>query len=614
MSLFGKSDADFQLEALNRAQAIVEFKLDGTIVTANKNFLDAVGYSFAEIQGQHHSLLVDPVERDAAAYRVFWAALARGEAQTDAFKRIAKDGRPIWMRATYNPILGRDGKPTKVVTFATDITAEVLRNIDHEGQVQALHRSQAIIAFALDGTILTANAHFLAMMGYSLDEIRGQHHGLFVEPAFRNGPAYKQFWESLGRGEYVADGFKRIAKGGREVFIQGTYNPIFDREGRLLKVVKFATDITAQVLRSVDHEGQLQALQRSQAIIEFSVDGTVLTANTNFLDTLGYRLDEIQGRHHSLFVEPAFQSSAAYRQFWETLGRGEYVADEFKRIAKGGREVFIQGSYNPIFDREGRLLKVVKFCVDVTAQVLRRNRRAEAQVVIAADLNAIAGAASSASLQANQAAQASTQVSSDIQTVASGAEELAASVSEISMQVTHASEISGQAVRQAEQTGSIIAGLSGAATRIGEVVALIQGIAAQTNLLALNATIEAARAGEAGRGFAVVATEVKALAAQTSKATEQISSQILATQDATHQAVGAIDSIQRTITTLNEVASAISAAVEEQSAVTREMSASMQTASTSVGLITGSLSEIACATEEVDAATQKVREAAQAVA
>ncbi|MFD1304211.1 methyl-accepting chemotaxis protein, partial [Methylobacterium marchantiae] len=214
---------------------------------------------------------------------------------------------------------------------------------------------------------------------------------------------------------------------------------------------------------------------------------------------------------HGMFVDPDLRAGAEYKRFWENLGRGEYQADEYRRIAKGGREVFIQGTYNPIFDRDGRPLKVVKFATDVTRQVLERRSRAALQVSIATDLNAIAGAASGASQQAGQAARASTQVSSDIQTVASGAEELAASVSEISMQVTHASEISGQAVKQAEETSAIIAGLSGAATRIGEVVALIQGIAAQTNLLALNATIEAARAGEAGRGFAVVATEVKAL-------------------------------------------------------------------------------------------------------
>ncbi|MCJ2122846.1 PAS domain S-box protein [Methylobacterium sp. J-077] len=485
---------------------------------------------------------------------------------------------------------------------------------DLHSKVEALDRSQAIIEFALDGTIITANKNFLDAVGYRLDEIGGQSHGMLVAQAFRESEAYSDFWAALRRGEFQTGEFKCIGKSGREIWMQATYNPILGRDGKPIKVVKFASDVTEQALRTIGHEGQVTAINRVQAVIEFALDGTILTANDNFLATLGYRLEEVQGHHHSLFVDPTERDSAEYRRFWDALGRGEYQMAEYKRLAKGGREVFILGSYNPIFDRDGRLLKIVKFVTDVTATVLERRQRAALQSAIAQDLDAIAEAASGVSQQAGQAAQLSTHVSGDIQTVASGAEELAASVSEISAQVAQASEISGQAVDQARETHRIIAGLSASAAQIGEVVALIQSIAAQTNLLALNATIEAARAGEAGRGFAVVASEVKELANQTARATEQIGTQIAGSQEATRGAVEAIGSIQGTIVKLNEVATAISTAVEQQSAVTREMSSSMQTAAQGVGAITANLGVIAQSAERANGATQQLRVAAQSAA
>ncbi|MCJ2070795.1 PAS domain-containing methyl-accepting chemotaxis protein [Methylobacterium sp. J-030] len=485
---------------------------------------------------------------------------------------------------------------------------------DLVAKFDALSQSQAIVEFKPDGTILTANANFLTAMGYTLPEVLGQHHGMFVEAATRDSVEYRAFWEALRRGMFQATEFKRIAKDGRAVWLQASYNPVLDRAGRVVKVVKFAADITTQKLRSLDSDGQITALHRSQAVIAFDPTGTILDANQNFLDAVGYRLDEIRGRHHSLFVDAAEQAETAYRGFWERLGRGEFAAGEFRRIARGGREVWIQASYNPITDADGTVLKVVKFAADITAQVEVRQRRAEAQRAIGNDLDAIGTAVEAVTRQTAEAVGTVGQVSNDIQTVASGAEELSASVCEISQQVSHAARMAGEAVEQARRTGGIVEGLSDQAAQIGEVVTMIQGIASQTNLLALNATIEAARAGAAGKGFAVVASEVKALAEQTAKATDQIRGQITATQAATREAVGAIGSIQGTIRALDEVSAAIAAAVEEQSAVTREMSGSMHTAAHGVAAISGGMEAIAQASEQVDAATRQVREAARAVA
>ncbi|TXN62995.1 PAS domain S-box protein [Methylobacterium sp. WL30] len=477
-----------------------------------------------------------------------------------------------------------------------------------------MDRSRARIAFAPDGTILDANANFLGLVGYTLAELKGQNHRNLVTSSERDAPAYHAFWDALRRGEPQTREFKRVAKNGHEVWIQATYSPVLDRAGRVSKIVKFASDITAQVQRAIDQEGQLAALNRSQAVIEFTLDGTILTANANFLDAVGYRLDEIRGQHHSLFVDANERTGEAYRSFWGQLGRGEFAAGEFRRIAKGGREVWIQATYNPISDRDGVPFKVVKFATDITAQVHERQRRIEAQHAIGTDLDAIGQAVENVTRQTVEAAGTVGQVSNDIQSVASGAEELSASVGEISQQVSHAARMAGQAVEQAQRTGSIVAGLSTQAAQIGEVVTMIQGIASQTNLLALNATIEAARAGAAGKGFAVVASEVKALAEQTAKATDQIRGQIQATQTATREAVDAIGSIQATIRSLDEVSGAIAAAVEEQSAVTREMSGSMQTAAHGVTTIAGSMEDIARASEQVDVATRQVRQASQVVA
>ena len=238
---------------------------------------------------------------------------------------------------------------------------------------QALDKVQAIIEFNLDGTVVSANENFLRIFGYELDEIVGKHHRIFCDPSYVQSDAYAEFWKMLGRGEYHSAEFKRLAKGGKEIWLQASYNPVFDNDGNPVRIVKFATDVTASKLQIAEFEGKIRAIERAQAVIEFELDGTVITANENFLRIFGYRLDEIVGKHHRIFCDPRYAESPEYVRFWEKLGRGEYYADEFKRISKDGAEVWLQASYNPIFDMEGRPLKVVKFASDITAEVQKRS-------------------------------------------------------------------------------------------------------------------------------------------------------------------------------------------------------------------------------------------------
>jgi methyl-accepting chemotaxis protein len=480
--------------------------------------------------------------------------------------------------------------------------------------VEALERTQATIEFDPTGIIRRANQIFLDTLGYKLDEVVGKHHSMFVQPDVVKSPAYAQFWRDLAAGKQQTAEFLRIGKGGKEVWIQATYTPILDGRGKVTGVVKIATDVTTRKLADALVRGQIEAIGRSQAVISFNLDGTVVEANDNFLNALGYRLDEIVGKHHSLFVAPEFRTSAEYKSFWDDLRRGVFKAGEFLRIGKGGKEVWIQATYNPIFDFGGRLIRVTKFATDITAMVHERQRRHTSQKEIAGELSAISEMVSKATELADAASATSGTTSTNVQAVASGAEELAASVAEISRQVTIATGISEEAVAQAAISNDVVTGLASATEKIGEVVELISSIADQTNLLALNATIEAARAGEMGKGFAVVASEVKQLASQTSRATSEIGSQISAVQETSKKAVAAIAEITSIIERINSTSASIASAVEEQAAVTRDMSQNMQTAATGVDSIAHSVGAIAASAQRIETATDKVREASRAIA
>ncbi|TFV40219.1 methyl-accepting chemotaxis protein [Bradyrhizobium frederickii] len=450
------------------------------------------------------------------------------------------------------PVKNDDGSRAGVVVEWSDASVR-LQNLDYGAQVAAANRSQAVIEFNMDGTIVTANANFLGALGYSLADIKGKHHSMFVEPSERDGAAYREFWAALNRGEYQAAEYKRIGKGGKEVWIQASYNPVFDEKGKPFKVVKFATDVTAQKLKNADLAGQIAAIDKAQAVIEFNMDGTIITANANFLGALGYSLAEIKGHHHSMFVEPSERDSGAYREFWAALNRGEYQAAEYKRIGKGGKEVYIQASYNPIMDLNGKPFKVVKYATDVTKQVLVR--------------------------------MGNERVRGMMESVAAGSEELNASVREISEAMTKSRETAMSAVDQVATADAQAQRLTEAAQAMSGIVELINNITGQINLLALNATIESARAGEAGRGFAVVASEVKSLANQAKQATDKIGAEIGSLNGISGDVVNALGSIKQAINNVSEYVTSTAAAIEEQSTVTNEMSTSMQRAAAEAAAI-----------------------------
>ena len=519
-----------------------------------------------------------------------------------------------------------------------------LRSADSKAVLEALGRSLAVIEFEPNGTILSANENFCKALGYSLAEIKGQHHSMFVEPDFARSAEYEAFWTKLGKGEFDAREYKRIGKGGREVWIQASYNPVTNAKGTVLKVVKAATVVTEEKLKNAEFEGKLDAISRVQAVIEFTPAGEVITANENFLSLLGYRLDEIKGKHHRLFVEPSYAHSSDYQDFWRKLSGGDHIAASFKRIGKGGKEVWIQASYNPIFDLNHRVTKVVKFASDITdlteikaglARLADSDLEHPIDKVFSpafeslrVDFNhsleklktallLVADGAVAIKSGALEISSASEDLSHRTEQQAASLEETAAALNEITVTVkktaegaSHARHIAAAADEDAKKSSLVVResvramdAIAKSAQEISQIIGVIDEIAFQTNLLALNAGVEAARAGDAGRGFAVVASEVRALAQRSAAAAKEIKSLI---SESTIQVQSGVKLVAETgksleriltqVTEINGVIGGIAAGAQEQAT-------GLQQVNTAIGQMDQVTQQNAAMVEEATAAS-----------
>ncbi|NET71497.1 MAG: PAS domain-containing protein, partial [Sphaerospermopsis sp. SIO1G2] len=629
------ADDAAKISSLEKFQAMIQFQMDGTIIDANDNFLDLMGYSREEVKGKHHNIFVDKEYAKSTDYKDFWKSLNEGNTESAEFARYTKDGQKVWIQASYNPILNNHGKPIRVVKYASDITEAMRKR--QEAEILSLvanNTDNSVIITDTNERIEYVNPGFTNMTGYSLEEVMGKRPGNFLQGKATDAETKRDIREKIKACEPFYDEILNYHKNGEPYWISLSINPVFDKQGKVERFISIQANITSTKEQQLKFQGCIEAIESYQGMVEYNTDGIVQRVNGNFLHVIDYNEEDVIGKHHRMFMDKAESAEASYQQFWQELRSGNPQVGEFKRITKGGKEVWMQASYNPIKNAFGEVTGVVNYSTDITEQVLvkRENERGivECKDVLQevangnlmsqmtqtyeGDFNEIKEAlnmttqklisivqqvkisGSSVSSASSEISSGSVDLSSRTEQQASSLEETAASMEELTGTVAQNSENASEANQLAEEArqvaeeggrvvGSTVEAMSSiesSSQKISDIIGVIDEIAFQTNLLALNAAVEAARAGEAGKGFAVVASEVRSLAGRSASASKEIKGLI---EESSHQVKNGVkladeagerlQAIVESVQNVTNLVADIAMASKEQSTGINEVSAAV---------------------------------------